>query len=352
MRLARNGIRDRVVDLNRKVSFLRTAGSYPERPDHVEAVETHISWVFLTPQFAYKLKKPVRQPYLDFRTIDARHQDCLEEVRLNRRLAGNVYLGVLPLTVTAGGQLSLGEPGRIVDWLVHMRRLPAARMLDNLIRRNAARPADLQRIGDRLAGFYRGLPPIEVDLTEHLGGFEDDVEENRRELSQPAFGLPAEQVGPICDWQARFLAEGRSLFARRLRQGHVIEGHGDLRPEHVCALADPVVIDCLEFKRAFRILDAVDELAYLALECERLGAPWAGAYLFAPYCDATGDRPPAALIHFFQSFRATLRAKIAIWHNRDDGARERPKWFGRALEYLALAERHAAAANGNGIAVR
>jgi len=328
------------VDLDTKVSFLRRPEVYPDRPARVDVVETHISWVFLTRRYAYKLKKPVRQPYLDFRTVDARHQDSLEEVRLNRRLAGNVYLGVVPLNAAAG-ELSLGGPGDTVDWLVHMRRLPARRMLDQRILRGTARSDDLRVIGECLARFYRDAPAIAVDTEEHCAGFRDDIEENRSELSAPHFGLPAARIDALCTRQRRLLAGLRPLLRERVQQGFVIEGHGDLRPEHVCLLPAPVIIDCLEFKRAFRILDAADELGFLALECERLGAPWAGEILFGSYGYITGDRPPRVLVHFYEGFRALLRAKIAIWHNRDDGVRHEEKWLRRSLAYIELAERHA-----------
>ncbi|MGE0081219.1 MAG: hypothetical protein AB7U81_07975 [Thiohalomonadaceae bacterium] len=334
------------MDLDAKVAFLRRPEAYPDGPARVDAVETHISWVFLTRRFAYKLKKPVRQPYLDFRTLDARHQDCLEEVRLNRRLAGDVYLGVLPLSLSPGGQLNLHGEGRTVDWLVHMRRLPAHRMLDERIRQGRARPADLQRVGECLAHFYRGLPPIAAEAGEYAAGFRDDIEENRRELGAPGFGLPRGRIEALCSAQQALLARDAHLLEMRVREGRIIEGHGDLRPEHVCLLRVPIIIDCLEFKRAFRVLDAADELGYLALECERLGAPWAGPILFEAYGSVTGDRPAATLVHFYQSVRATLRAKLAIWHNRDHEVRDREKWARKALQYLELAERHARAADG------
>lgn len=328
------------MDLDTKLRFLLRPETYPDRPAQVDVVETHISWVFLTRRYAYKLKKPVRQPYLDFRTMDARHQDCLEEVRLNRRLAGDVYLGVLPLN-TFQGRLSLDGPGRTVDWLVHMRRLPARRMLDQRLLRGEAKSAHLRSVGECLARFYADAPPIAADAQEHLAGFLDDIAENRRELCDPRFGLPAPRIDHLCARQVALLENLRPTLRERLQQGYLIEGHGDLRPEHVCLLPMPVVIDCLEFKRAFRILDAVDELGFLALECERLGAPWAGEILFGSYGYITGDRPSEALVHFYESFRALLRAKIAIWHNRDDGVRHAEKWLRRSLAYIELSERHA-----------
>jgi aminoglycoside phosphotransferase family enzyme len=332
------------VDLDAKVKFLQQPEHYPDGSTRVEVVETHISWVFLTRRYAYKLKKPVRQPYLDFRTIDARHQDALEEVRLNRRLAGGVYLGVVPLNVSGRRRLRLGGHGRPVDWLVHMRRLPSQRMLDSAVCAGRATPDDLRRIGECLGQFYRTLPSVDGDAREYVVGFRDDIEENRRELSLPRFGLPAMRIQLLSAHQQKLLDRLAPALGRRVQQGRLIEGHGDLRPEHVCLLKTPVIIDCLEFKRAFRVLDPADELAYLALECERLGAPWAGPALLQAYSNVTGDRPGPALVHFYQAFRATLRAKIAIWHNRDNGVVDTEKWRTRSLEYLALAERHAHAA--------
>jgi len=333
-----------LVDLDAKVDFLRRPAAYPERPAQVDVVETHISWVFLTPRFAYKLKKPVRQPYLDFRTLDARHQDCRQEVRLNRRLAGNIYLGVLPLSLSDTGQLNLVGDGRTIDWLVHMRRLPAKRMLDERLRRGQATERDLRRVGDCLARFYQTLPPVPTDVVEYLAGFRDDIEDNRRELGDPRLGLPSSRVATLCAQQQWLLPRLAPLCAARVHEGRIIEGHGDLRPEHVCLLRVPVIIDCLEFKRAFRVLDAADELGFLALECERLGAPWVGQILFGAYTTITGDRSAVSLVHFFQSMRATLRAKLAIWHNRDPDVRDTEKWMRKSLHYLELAERHAHAA--------
>ncbi len=323
-----------------KVACLRRAKAYPNPTSGVEVVETHISWVFLTDRFAYKLNKPVRYPYLDFRTMDARHQDCRAEVRLNRRLAGDVYLGVVPL-VERDGCCGPGGDGKVIDWLVQMRRLPSTRMLDVMISNGQATTDDMQRVGARLGRFYRHEPSIETDVGEYRSGLADDIGENRRELSDPAFGLPRAFIEGLCLKQLRFLQTHHSLLDERVDVGCIVEGHGDLRPEHVCLLEEPVVIDCLEFKRAFRLVDPADELGYLALECERLGAPWAGDRLFAAYGEVTGDRPAPALVHFYQSFRATLRAKIAIWHNRDDGIRQPEKWIRRALEYLEVAQRHA-----------
>lgn len=326
--------------LAEKVDFLKRPEAYTDHVARVEAIETHMSWVFLTEHYAFKLKKPVHYSYLDFRTLDARHRDCLEEVRLNRRLAGPVYIGVVPLT-RSDGRLRLAGAGRAVEWLVHMARLPREGMLDHLIAQKRVSAEGMAALGRLLADFYSGLAPIEMAPDEYRRRFADDIDENRRELLDPLFGLPPDLIARVSDTQAAFLMRRAELFDARVDAGRIVEGHGDLRPEHICFHPNPAVIDCLEFKREFRLLDSVDELAFLSMECERLGAPEAGERVLASYGAITGDIPPPPLWNFYKSFRAALRAKIAVWHNRDHGIDDPRKWVRRALDYLRLAEWHA-----------
>ena len=327
--------------LEAKVGFLRRPDAYPEAPSRVEAVETHMSWVFLTDTHAYKLKKPVRYAYLDFSTVEARRLDCEQEVRLNRRLAADVYLGVIPLTLDAQAHLSLGGAGEVVDWLVQMRRLPAERMLDQLLRCGAVKQAEISRLARRLARFYATAAADAITPEAYRQCLAGRIEDNLRELGSPEFGPTLDVPEGLARFQLGFLQGHAGLFDNRVRQGRIVEGHGDLRPEHVCLLAEPVVIDCLEFNREFHILDPADELGYLALECERLHAPEVGRWLLESYIEASGDTPPAALLHFYQSCRAVLRAKLAIWHLRDDGRHPPGTWVAAARDYLELARRQA-----------
>lgn len=332
--------------LEAKLGFLGQPGAYPDATSRVDAVETHMSWVFLTDSHAYKLKKPVRYAYLDFSTAEARHLDCEQEVRLNRRLAAEVYLGVVPLVRDAGGCLHLGGEGETVDWLVHMRRLPADRMLDSRLRSGTVEQAEIVRLARRLARFYAESPAEAIAPETYRQDLAGRIEDNLRELASPEFDLPRSRLEHLARLQSGFLQGRAELFDSRVRQCRIVEGHGDLRPEHVCLLAEPVVIDCLEFNREFRILDPADELGYLALECERLHAPHVGRWLLEAYCEASGDAPPDALIHFYQSCRAVLRAKLAMWHLRDDGRHPPGKWVATARNYLDLAQRHAEQAEG------
>jgi aminoglycoside phosphotransferase family enzyme len=330
------------IALAAKVAFLRRPDAYRDPPRRVETVETHMAWVFLTENHAYKLKKPVRYDYLDFSTLEARALSCADEVRLNRRLSRGVYLGVVPLTCKADGRLALGGAGEPVDWLVWMRRLPYQRQLDRAIACGTVRPSDLARVGRLLARFYRSAAVERVSPAAYRARFAADIAANRTELTQPRYQLPVLPIKQTAATLLGYLRHNPETFDLRIRLGRIVEAHGDLRPEHIFLGARPQIIDCLEFRRDFRILDAADEVAFLAMECERLGAPAAGDAIFAAYRRDMGDAPPPALMCFYRSHRALTRAKIAIWHLRDEDVREPEKWRARARAYLALASRYAA----------
>jgi aminoglycoside phosphotransferase family enzyme len=322
-----------------KLAFLCRPESYPSPTRCVELVETHMSWVFLTDTEGWKLKKPVRTRYLDFSSAALRRADCEEELRLNRRLTDGVYRGVVPLSLDAEGRLTLGADGRPVDWLVRMRRLPAERMLDRLLRERAMRPEALEPAVERLAAFYREAPRIDMPAARYRERFAAEIAENRRELARPAYGLPRETVEALCASQLELLEQRAPLLAERTAR--VVEAHGDLRPEHVCLEKPPQIIDCLEFSRELRLLDPADELSFLALECERLGAPELGPTIFGAYARITGDAAPAPVLDFYRSFRAALRARIAIGHLADAAPREPARWTAQAERYVLLARAYA-----------
>jgi aminoglycoside phosphotransferase family enzyme len=324
------------LELAAKVAFLGQSCAYPDKTSTVEVKETHMSWVFLTRLHAYKLKKPVQYPFLDFTTIEARRANCERELRLNRRLAPDVYLGVVALCADAEGKLQLGGPGRVVDWLVKMRRLPAERTLENAIVAGTVQEKDVRQLSKFLTNFYRSATSVPMEPGEYHRHFERDIREIREELERPGFGLPRDLVVRLGTDLLSFLAARGDVLEGRA--GWVVECHGDLRPEHLYLGQDPVVLDCLEFNLEFRTLDPVDELAYLAMESDRLGAPFIEAWVFDFYRGGTGDTAPRLMVDFYKCYRAYLRAQIAIWHLNEPDIQTPEKWRGRALQYLALAQ--------------
>jgi uncharacterized protein len=325
------------------VRFLSEPASYPRRTSKVQCVQTHMAYVFLTDSFAYKLKKPVRYSFLDFSSVELRRAACEAEVRLNRRLAPTIYLGMLPVTRDLSGSLRLGEtPGGVaVDWVVWMRRLPADRMLDAVIRAGGPTRRELRGMVKKLVAFYRGAPVEPIEPAAYVEQLGRSVESDVSSLLAHADHLPLPAIEPVGAALRKQLEDGGGLFARRARDGRIVEAHGDLRPEHICLVMPPAIIDCLEFRRDFRILDPAEELAFLAMECERAGAAWIRRALFEAYAELSGDDPPKPVVEFHIGARALLRAKIAIWHLRNGDPTATDRWRSASLEYLQLAARYA-----------
>jgi uncharacterized protein len=330
--------------LAQKVAFLSRPASYGPHVHTVSRRETHMSWVFLAGETAYKLKKPVRFSYLDFSTLARREAACHAEIRLNRRLAADVYLGVEPLTAApaqacsgAHAGLSLGGPGPIVDWVVVMRRLDERETLETALRERSVKPWQLDRLVATLVRFYRHAAPASISCALHLSDWHTSLAYNRSILLDRRFRLPAGLIARLDGIQRRFLGQCHHLLAKRVRGRFIVDGHGDLRPEHIW-LGDPVrIIDCLEFNARLRACDPLDEVAFLSLECNRLGMPWAGEYVRRRVMHGLRDDVPEVLFWFYRCHRATLRARLAVAHLLEANPRTPEKWPRLARSYLQIA---------------
>lgn len=322
-----------------KVAFLKHRRSYGSRPRRIEAVETHFAWVFLTPRLAYKIKKPLRLGAMDYRSLAARKHGCQEELRLNRRLAPTVYQSLECLSYGPRGQLRFGPSGRIVEYLIKMRRLPRAAMLDQALRRKHVTRRQLGRLVRRLAHFFATAPHQPMAASDYLARLRQCVRANRQALRRLAPQLPRRLVDDVTKRELELIGRIQPELGRRAE--HLVEGHGDLRAEHVC-LAEPVsIIDCLEFDPQLRRLDPALDVALLALEIARLGnEPLARAFLEA-FLAATGDDISEVALQFYMSLSAMTRAKLAAWHVGDPQYPDPHPWILRAERCLREARRHA-----------
>ena len=328
------------VSTEATLAFLRQPESYGAGITQVEVIETHMSWVFLAGERVFKLKKPVQTDYMDFRTVDTRCFYCHEELRLNRRLAPAIYLSVETLSLDANGKLCFGPSQKRIDCLVQMRRLPETGMLAHALIHGTANAEVTRRVATRIAEFHQSLPRLQPDPDAWRASLKAEIDRNEHALLAHPHTLSSYQVRALCDAQRSILQSRAYWFDARIRDGHIVEGHGDLRAEHVCIAGDVTVIDCLEFSRELRTLDAADEIAFLALDCERLQAPALADVLLHTYFAQSQDTPPAALIHFYQSLRAGIRARIAIRHLDEIGCTQAALWTQRAIHWLALAQQH------------
>ena len=327
------------------VEFLLRPESYGHPPSvDVQFVETHISMVFLVAGDVYKLKKPVCFDFLDFSTLAKRKRMCQSEVELNRRLAPNVYLGVVALTRDQNGQLSIAaeQGGAVIEWLVHMRRLdPCKTLLSALLEQpHDTESPHLERAANYLADFYADQLPVTIKTETFREQLRSHIEDNQRQLMAIAWSDEMRRrITRVHTAQLRYLAIHEAKFDNRVLDGRIVDGHGDLRPDHIYLYDPPLVIDCIEFNEEYRTNDVIDELAFLAMCCDRLGDRLFGLRLFAAYEQRSGDRCDLALISFYKSYRACVRAKVAglrLAQHHDRGP-----IFHEFAQFLDLADAHA-----------
>lgn len=329
------------ASLEEKVDALRSPRTYDEQPRYIKAIETHYAWVFLADDYAYKLKKPMRMAYLDLSELAARERNCAEELRLNRRLAPDVYLEIAALTRPADGAIHVGGPGIVLDWLVKMRRLPSALMLDCATVSGTIDEQALAAVGVILARFYQTQQRIEFAPRAYLARLSSQIRTDRTELLSPDLNIEPGLVESIAEAQSSACARLEQELMQRAQQKRIVEAHGDLRPEHICLSDPPCVIDSLEFSSDLRTLDPGEELAFLGVECDRLGSAWVGEAVLQAYCVQSGDPITPELMDFYRSRRATVRAKLVAWHLRDPAVRDLANWSLQAREYLDIAHGYA-----------
>ncbi len=292
--------------------------------------ETHIGVVFLVGDRVYKLKKSVSLGFLDFGTRARRHAACLREVELNSRLAPDVYLGVATVSDVDGG---LGEP------LVVMRRMPEDRRLSTLVHAGVPLSEEISKLARVLAAFHAAAERgPHVDAEGAVAALSARWEASFAQVDEVgAEVVPAEARAEISRRTRDFLAGRAELFASRLARGRIVDGHGDLLADDIFLLDDgPRVLDCLEFDDHLRRLDGLDDLAFLAMDLERLGRPDLGTLLLDRYAEYSGDPAPASLRAHYIAYRAFVRVKVAcLRHAQGD-----PSAAAEALAYTDIVLRH------------
>lgn len=300
-------------------------------PD-VELIETHISWVLITPPWAYKIKKPLNLGFLDFSTLTRRAHFCQEEVRLNQRLAPETYLAAVPITGSPAAP-RIGGEGAVLEWAVQMRAFAPHSTLDHCTRLDASH---VDAIADQLARFHaQAAPAPPASPWGSPAQVLEPVADNFRQLRALA-PPPAvlARLQPLQDWSQ---AEGARLtphFQARKAQGRVREGHGDLHLGNIAWVADaPLIFDCIEFNPALRFIDVINDLAFLVMDLHHRGHPALAWRTLNRYLEHTGDYPGLAALTYYLAYRALVRAKVGAI-----AARQHDAGWHACLDYLALAE--------------
>lgn len=324
------------------IAALHDPAAYPHPVTVVDYLETHISHVFLAGEHAYKLKKPVNFGFLDFTTADKRRAACIEEVRLNRRLAPDIYLGVASVCRTpAGFRIVAGDCASgdaLAEVAVQMRRMPQDGLLDRLAQDGRLEVAHLIDVARQIAAFHaraaRG-PDI-----EHYGTLERIRAPAIQNFEQtaPYIGraVSAERHRSLRTATEAFLAQHADRFDARVREHHIVDGHGDLHLRNMCLMDGRVVIfDCIEFNPALRAGDVMNDIAFLTMDLDHRNLPTHANRFLNEYLEQTDDYAGLPLLDYYQAYRACVRAKVSCFEIEQDAA-----MAGEAQRYFDLAARY------------
>jgi aminoglycoside phosphotransferase family enzyme/predicted kinase len=337
------------MDLAPLIEALSRPSAYPFPVAEVRVIQTHISVVFLAGPFAYKVKKPVKPGFLDFSTLDKRRHFCQEEVRLNRRLAPRVYLGVVPV-VRGDGGLRLEGDGEAVEWAVKMQRLPPGVTLHERLRSGDVAPEVVEALARKVAEFHRQSPApedrraysrFEAVARNVREVFDDAAPQVGTTVSRAVFG----QLRGLCE---AALARLRPLIDARAERGLTRDAHGDLHLDHVCVFPDKsppddlVIIDCIEFSERFRFIDPVADVAFPVMDLAFHGRRDLARLFADAYFRAAGDEEGRALLPLYSAYRAAVRGAVEGMKLAEsevaEGDREEARRSSRGHWLLALGE--------------
>lgn len=322
-------------------SLLNTS-AYAEPVSSVVMLQTHISWILLTDNHAWKIKKPVNFGFLDFSTIEKRHFYCKEEVRLNRRLCPDIYEGVTEVRETPDGRAAFHGNGRIIDYAVRMKRLPADKMLDRLVDKNEASVQDIRILAKVLADFH-GKAYTSSIISEYGSPqlIRSNWQENFDQVIQfENSTLPEPERTAIKNWTETFMQEHEALFQERVVNGFVRECNGDIHLENICLTDSGICIfDCIEFNERFRCCDTASDLAFLLMDLDLHERRDFAEELLLTYRELTKDTDLEKLIIFYKIYRAFIRGKVESFRLNDNGISEKEKEaaFKKATRYFRLA---------------
>ncbi len=295
----------------RLVAALRDPASYPEHPgDGIEVHETHISWVFLTEHFAYKVKKPIRTDYLDYSSLEKRAHYCREELRLNRRYAPGLYLDVVPI-VAREGTVQVGGQGSAIEYAVKMHRFPDDALLSQQVERNELGLAGVRELARTIAQFHTQASPASDDRLGCPDSILQWARGNFSELASAEIPGTARALEELAGWTENFGQRHRATFSRRILNGFIRECHGDLHLANVIRWQGQLVpFDGIEFNRELRWIDVLNDAGFLAMDLAARGHLELSRSFVSDYLEHTGDYASLSLLRFYVVYRALVRAKI------------------------------------------
>lgn len=331
-----------MTDRPSMIDDLLDPASLPDKTKNVSLVQTHISLVFVADEFVYKVKKQVDFGFLDFRTLEKRKHYCHQEVRLNQRLARDVYIGVLPITYN-GMQYRIGEGegGEVVEYAVKMKKIPQDRLMKSMFTRGKLHEGHLKEIACVLGDFHSNAERSPgIDKFGDPDAFKINTDENF-EQTEKYIGTTIEKgdFHALLNWTNRFYKENKGLFLERIKGGKIRDCHGDLHMEHICMTEKLAIIDCIEFNDRFRYSDTLADVAFLLMDLEYQGGIGLADRLWKFYSERAGEAGMETLLAFYKVYRAYVRGKVSSFQLDDDqiGLQEKEAITQKARSYFRLA---------------
>lgn len=332
-------------DLPPLVRALLAPEAYPQPTGKIEFIQTHISYVFLTDEYAYKVKKPVNFGFLNYSTLGKRRYYCQREVKLNSLLADDVYLGVVPIRRQGRRFVVDGKTGPIVEYAVWMRRLPEDRMLNRLIERDEATPKMVERVADKLVPFHRGTAQTSPEFARY-GDWA--IRYNHREnVAQwtPYVGrtLTVEQHAVCLAYADAFWARKAHVLERRVKELRIVQTHADLRSDAICMENGVAIMDAVEFNKRISVLDIARDVGFLQMDLEYRGRPDLAEAFVRRYLKLAHDPDLREVLPFYAYYSACVRGKVENFLLDIPSVPEKDKRAAaaRARRYFDLACRYA-----------
>ena len=284
---------------------------YPGTPSNIDLVQKATSWVFLTGEYAYKIKKPIDYGFLDYTTLEKRRFYCNREIVLNRRLCPDIYLDTVSITEDKNG-ISVEGKGKAIEYAVKMKQMPQSDMLDVLLQKNEVPDDAVERIARKLAEFHgkagnngtiNDYGVMEFILTNTENNFLNTIRYISKTISQKRYR-------DIKDYTNRFIENNTALFYERIADNKIRDCHGDIRAKHICINGDVFIFDCIEFNDSLRYCDTASEIALLSFDLDRYDRHDLSRELEDTYAALTGDEDLPRIINFYKCYRACESGRL------------------------------------------
>jgi len=325
------------------IKALSKAKAYQHEVSSISVIETHISWILLTGSYAYKIKKPLKLGFLDFSTLEQRRYFCLEELRLNKRLAAELYLAVVPITGTLDDAKIEGT-GEVLDYAVKMRQFPTGLTLSDLAANQQLSPIEIDQLSEILATFHLNIAIANL-ATPY--GLSDDINYWFKENFAPIKILLSDikqqqQLQAVESWGDEEWRNKAAVMMQRKQNGFVRECHGDLHLSNITLINGKVTLfDCLEFNPLLRWIDVISEVAFVVIDLLQMHEKALAFRLLNRYLHRTGDYQGVVLLRYYLVYRALVSAKVALLRQAQQQTDNKPLSLClKYQEFIALAERY------------